>query len=276
MKKLIKIELIKTLNSTPFRVMMILHLLLFILLIYLVTKVDISVPGFSTRKMFMFPNVWGLFSWFASLFNLLFLGVIIVVLTGNEFSFNTTRLQIVNGLSRNEFLLSKSILILLIATWGMLLVFLAGSVTGLVFTSDLNLQTIFEQSSIILIYFVQAVGYMCFALLMATLFRSNALSIMMYLLYFIMIEPLFRLFFPKVIRPYFPVKIISGLTPVPEFLSLTSNSNLSGTTGKNQLNFDSIGILPDAIPTYMSLILALCYIGLFFGITWYIFRKKDL
>ena len=276
MKKLLKIELIKTLNNATFKVILILHLVLFLLLVYLSTRVDFSIPGFSTRNMFMFPNVWGLFSWFASWFNLLFLGIIIAVLVGNEFVFRTARLQITNGLSRNALLTSKIILILLVAAWGMILVFLASTITGLIFTDDLSIQKIFEGSYIVLIYFVQAIGYMCFALLMASLFKSNALSIMMYLLYFIMIEPLFRLFFPKIVRPYFPVKIISGLTPVPEFLSLTSESQFITSSGKNQLDLDAIGLMPSSIPVYLSFILGIVYISLFILITWWIIKRKDL
>ena len=123
MKKLFQIELIKTLNNSTFRVIIGLHFLLFLLLVYVFTRVDITAPGFSTKKVFMFPNVWEVLSWMASWFNMLFLGIIIIVLTGNEFSFKTARTQIMNGLSRNEFLLGKSLVILIIALWGLLLVF---------------------------------------------------------------------------------------------------------------------------------------------------------
>ena len=109
MKKLFQIELIKTFNNSTFRVFLSLHFLLFLLLVYVSTRVDITAPGFSTKKMFMFPNVWEVFSWMASWFNLLFLGITVIVLTGNEFSFKTARMQIMNGLSRNEFLLGKSL-----------------------------------------------------------------------------------------------------------------------------------------------------------------------
>lgn len=276
MKKLLQIELIKTLNNSTFKVILILHFLLFLLLVYVSTRIDLSVPGFSTQKMFMFPNVWPLFTWYASWFNLLFLGIIIIILTGNEFSFKTSRLMITNGLSRNEFLLGKGILILLVSAWGLVLIFLAGSVTGFIFTEDFSLIKFFENTYILLVYFVQAIAYMCLALLFSTIFKNNALSIMMYLLYFIMIEPIFRLFLPKLVRPYFPVKVISGLTPVPEFLSLASDKSFISTNGQNQLDFESMGILPEAIPLHTSLILSVLYISLFVIASWYIVKKKDL
>ena len=116
---------------------------------------------------------------------------------------------------------------------------------------------------------------MFFALLVVTIFRSNALSIMMYLLIFVMIEPIIRLFFPKVVRPYFPTKVLKDLTPMPEFLSITSDSDLISSSGQNQFDLDVIGILPQSIPMLTSIILAIVYIGLFVGITFWIIQKKD-
>lgn len=275
MKKLFQIELIKTLNNSTFRVIIGLHFLLFLLLVYVFTRVDITAPGFSTKKVFMFPNVWEVLSWMASWFNMLFLGIIIIVLTGNEFSFKTARTQIMNGLSRNEFLLGKSLVILIIALWGLLLVFLTSIVVGLFFTPDFTFSLIFQNSSSILIYFLQATAYMFFALLIVSLFRSNALSIMMYLLIFILIEPIIRVFFPKVVRPYFPTKVLKDLTPFPEFLSITSDSKVVDASGQNQFDLDAIGILPSSIPMGTSIVLAIIYIALFVGITYWIIQKRD-
>ena len=275
MKKLLQIELIKTFNNSTFRVFLSLHFLLFLLLVYVSTRVDITAPGFSTKKMFMFPNVWEVFSWMASWFNLLFLGITIIVLTGNEFSFKTARMQIMNGLSRNEFLLSKSLVILVIALWGLFVVFITSIITGLIYTPDITFQVVIQKSHLLLVYFLQAIAYMFFAMLVVTIFRSNALSIMMYLLIFVMIEPIIRLFFPKVVRPYFPTKVLKDLTPMPEFLSITSDSDLVNSSGQNQFDLDVIGILPQSIPMLTSIILAIVYIGLFVGVTFWIIRKKD-
>lgn len=275
MKKLFQIELIKTFNNSTFRVFLSLHFLLFLLLVYVSTRVDITAPGFSTKKMFMFPNVWEVFSWMASWFNLLFLGITVIVLTGNEFSFKTARMQIMNGLSRNEFLLGKSLVILGIALWGLFVVFITSIITGLIYTPDITYQVVIQNSHLLLVYFLQAIAYMFFALLVVTIFRSNALSIMMYLLIFVMIEPIIRLFFPKIVRPYFPTKVLKDLTPMPEFLSITSDSDLVSSSGQNQFDLDVIGILPQSIPMLTSIILAIVYIGLFVGVTFWIIRKKD-
>lgn len=274
--KLLRIEGIKIAHNNTFRVILLLHFFLFVLLVYVVTKIDITIPGFDTKNLFVFPNVWGLFAWFASWFNLLFLGIIIIVLTGNEFSFRTTRLQITNGLGRNEFLFGKGILILLIALWGMFLVFITGLIVGLIFSSGINFHQIIENTNILLVYFIQAISYMVFGLFVAVLFRNNALSIMMYLLYFIMIEPIGRLFFPKSVRPWFPVKVMSGLTPVPEFLSMTSQTQIIDSGGRNQLDLSNIGLARHTLSPSASLLMALAYILVFMLLSFLLFRKRDL
>lgn len=272
MKRLLRIESIKTLNNSSFKTILGLHFFLFLMVLYVFTRINITAPSFNTQNMYMFPNVWEIFSWIASWFNLLFLGIIIIILTGNEFSFRTTRLQIINGLSRDEFMSGKLLVIFLIALWAAVIVFVSGIITGMIYTKEISFQLIFDKSYLVLIYFIQAIAYMSFALMVAFIFKSNALSIIMYLLYFIMIEPISRLFFPKTIRPFFPVKIMKDLTPVPEFLSITSN-----TTGidKSSLSFESMGIFQKALPVHLSLIIGVFYICLFLFISFWIVRKRD-
>ncbi len=272
MRRLLQIESIKTLNNSSFKTILGLHFFLFLMVIYVFTQIDITAPGFNTKNMYMFPNVWEIFSWIASWFNLLFLGIIIIILTGNEFNFRTIRLQIINGLSRDEFMSGKLMIIFLIALWAALIVFFSGIITGMIFTKGISLQLIFDKSYLVLIYFIQAVAYMSFALMVAIIFRSNALSIIMYLLYFIMIEPITRLFFPKSIRPFFPVKIMKDLTPIPEFLSITSNTT---EIDKGSLSFESMGIFQKALPVHISLIIGVFYISLFLLISFWIIRKRD-
>jgi len=167
MRRLLQIESIKTLNNSSFKTILGLHFFLFLMVIYVFTQIDITAPGFNTKNMYMFPNVWEIFSWIASWFNLLFLGIIIIILTGNEFNFRTIRLQIINGLSRDEFMSGKLMIIFLIALWAALIVFFSGIITGMIFTKGISLQLIFDKSYLVLIYFIQAVAYMSFALMVA-------------------------------------------------------------------------------------------------------------
>ena len=275
MKKLFKIELVKNLNYSSFKVILILHYLLFLLVIFVSSQIDISVPGFTMKNLFQFPHVWESFSWMASWFNLL-LAILLIVLVGNEFSYKTFRQQVIIGLSRNDLILGKGIVILIVAVYGVVLVLFTSTLFGLIFTKGLSLSIVFEKSYILIVYFIQAIGYMTIGFFVAVLFRNTALSIVMYLLYFLLIEPIIRLMFPREARLYFPVKIISNLTARPEFLTVTSNKPMLDSAGQSSLDLNAIGIAQDPLPMYLTIILAVVYITIFSFLIFILIRKRDI
>ncbi len=70
MKKLFNLEKIKALSYPPFKTLMIIHFLLFFLVILVVSQVHFTIPGFSVKGLYQFPNIWEFFPWVASWFNL--------------------------------------------------------------------------------------------------------------------------------------------------------------------------------------------------------------
>ena len=117
---------------------------------------------------------------------------------------------------------------------------------------------------------------MIIGMLFAIIFRNNSLSIIMFLLYFIFIEPIIRRFFSPGVRQFFPVKIISHLTPPPEILTIASEKTLENSTGTSNFDFESIGLIPHQLPLFVTLLLALGFIALFVFIIFWIMRKRDL
>lgn len=273
MKRLFQIEWTKFANYTFVKVILILHFALFLLTVFLFSQIDVSIPGFRFRNLFAFPDVWSSFAWVASWFNLL-LAIMVLVLTGNEYSHRTFRQQVVAGMSRNELLYSKWIMMVIVAVYGFLLVILSGAIFGIIFTNDFSFGMLFEKFPLILVYLIQALGYMAIGVFAAVLFRSNALGIIMMLLYFIFIEPIIRGLCPHEIRSYFPVKIISHLTPPPEILSITSERGMAGAA--NALDFDRIGLIREQLPLGITVVLAIAYIALFSLGTFWLLRKRDL
>lgn len=271
MKRLIRLEWTKVSTYGFFRLVLILTASLFLLTVFVFSRIDISVPGFTWRNIFRFPDVWPSFAWVASWFNLL-LAILVITIAGNEFVSKTLRQQIMTGLSREEWLVGKGILILGLAIFGVLMVFIAGLIFGLIFTDEPGLGMVFEKMDILLVYLLQAIAYMVLGLLFVSVLRSNALAIILYLLYFIMVEPIIRGLCPVEIRPWFPVKIISHLTPFPEFLQITSGDVLEN----NAMTFESIGIMPGQLNEVTTLLMSLVYVALFGLITWLVVRERDL
>ena len=218
MPRLIQVENIKTFSSNTFRVIISLHLLLFILVLLSISRIELSLGEFAVSRLFQFPYLWEFFPWVASWFNLL-LAVLIIVLTCNEFRFNTFRQQVMNGMHEGHLTMGKVYIILLIALYALLLVVVSGFVSGgMNKAADaqwINLAGFQDVG----MYFLQTIAYMTLAFLFAVLFKTNGLSIVLFVLYLFPGEVILRnLIFPS-IENYFPAKLISGLTPFPELFT---------------------------------------------------------
>jgi hypothetical protein len=192
-KRIIGIEWSKISTYGFFRIIIILHFCLFLLVTFVFSRINIDAPGITPRNLFVFPNIWSTFSWIASWFNLL-LAIMVIVLTGNEFSNKTFRQQVLSGLSRNEFLFGKGLLVFSLSIYSFIIVFVTSLIYGFIYTNAFHLSMFFEKFYIVLIYMLQAIGYMVFGILVAVVFRNVSLSIILFLLYFLLIEPIFRLF----------------------------------------------------------------------------------
>ncbi len=274
MKSIILNEYTKIWSYTAFRVIILLHFILFFLIVLVTSRLDITIPGFSTDYLYQFPNIWEFFPWVASWFNLL-LAILIIIMTGNEYTFRTFRQHVIDGLSRSDLLTGKVFLIITIAVYSMLMVLLFSLLFGFIFTRDMTAGLFVKKTYILLVYFVQAVAYMSTGFLLAILFRNTALAIVLFILYRLIIEPVFRLFFPPEARLYFPMKVISNLTPMPEFLSISSG-NKADPGNVDTLNLREIGILAEDLPVYLNLLLALGYTALFIGLAWLLLRRRNL
>jgi ABC-2 type transport system permease protein len=270
-KRIIGIEWSKISTYGFFRIIIILHFALYLLVTFVASQIEIEFPGITPGNLFIFPNVWSTFAWIASWFNIL-LAIMVIVLTGNEFANRTFRQQVLSGLSRNEFIYGKGLLVGGLAIYSFILVTVTGLIYGFAYTSGFQLSMLFDNYYVVLIYIVQAIGYMTIGIVVAVVFRNISLSIILFLLYFFMIEPIIRLFCPMVIRPYFPVKVISHLTPLPEIFNITKNT----VNGNNDMSFEKMGILPAQLPVQINLIMAVIYILLFTALIFWLIRKKDI
>ncbi len=275
MRKLLNIELIKLLRYTSFKVVLGLHFALFLLVVFVSSQINITVPGFDTANLFRFPHVWSYFTWIASWFNLL-LAILVIMITGNEFSYSTFRKHVIDGLSRGDLLKGKLLVAVMIALYGFVLVFLSGMVYGSVYTSGTGISTIFGGIERIFIYFLQALAYMVIGLLLVVMLRSTALSIILFVLLRFPIEPIIRSFFPQSFRAFFPMKAVGSLTPVPEFLSISSENGFETPNGADTLSLSEIGILSPGLPFPLQISIVLAYIMLFAGLALVILKKRDL
>jgi len=274
MKRLLNIELIKIYSNSGFWVPAIFWAVLYAASLLIVTQINVNFTGIDSTSFFKFPTLWNVTTWIASWFNLL-LSIIIIIVTGIEFSHKTFRQHIIDGLTRIELLKAKIFLILVFAFVAFVIVLFCTLIIGLIYNDSNSWLNIIDNIELIFVFFIQSVAYMLFALMITLLIKNIALSILTFILYFISFEPIVRNFFPDNILYFFPMKVISNLTPPPDILQFATQANFQ-TTINGQVVNDSNATQPFEISLLDNTVAAMIYIAIFIFISAYIIKRKKL
>lgn len=166
--------------------------------------------------LYHFPDVWLNLVWWSGLFKVL-LGIMVVISITNEYSYRTIRQNIIDGLSRWEFIGSKMLLNILLSLMSVALIFVIALITGFIYTPEIQWKYVFTDMEFYLAYFLEIFEYLSFALLLGILVRRSGLTIILLLLSS-MLELIIKLnvddYFPDAI-PFFPLESITRLVPFP-------------------------------------------------------------
>lgn len=136
-----------------------------------------------TGSPFSFPQIWNTISWMSS-WILYFPGFIMIFLVSNEYTFKTHRQNIIDGLSRRQFVITKLFVAFALSIACTLLVLLSVVVFGILSGSSFTL----EGFSVIGNFFICSWVYILLALLLAFLFRKAILAIGVYFIYGLILD----------------------------------------------------------------------------------------
>ena len=274
MMKLLRIESVKVLPYRVFQILAILYAGAFLLsagafpMIKLSTALANNEDILNFKSLYYFPQIWDTFAYFAAKSNI-FLAIIVIFLVGNEYSFNTFRQHVVNGLSRHDLLNGKLVVIVGIALVNTVMVFVFGLIFGLIYSSGYSFQDVFSHVYMLGIYFVQAVAHMIVAMMIAVWLRNKTLAIVVLIVYQFILEPIIRLVMNKYVLAkvglFFPMRVITRLTPMPDI----------GLTEMVKAN-SSLKDFASTLPVWVNLLLALGYGLIFYLITRAILVRRNL
>src|SRR5699024_3058805 len=113
------------------------------------------------QGIFNFPYIWHFNAYFAAILKL-FLGVVIVSMIGMEYSNRTIKQNLIDGLSKKEFVLSKFYTILVFAVASTILLFLVSLVLGLIFSDYDEPGIIFSNMQYLGGYFLKLTAFFSF------------------------------------------------------------------------------------------------------------------
>ncbi len=263
MKRLLSIELQKIWKNKASRVLTLAYfvLLTFIALIASI-KFDLGIFKFHLAEMgiFNFPFIWHFNTYIAAILKL-FLAIVIVSMMANEYSYGTLKQNLIDGMSKKEFIQSKFLTVLLFATVSTVFVFLMSLILGLCYSSYTEFSIVSSGLEYMLAYFVKLVGFFSFCLFLGILVKRSAFALG-FLLVWNIIEGIingvltFKIF-PKsetaaTITQFLPMQSMSNLIVEP-FTRLSVVKNLGTQIGMDNIKEYNVTVLSLCIVIFWTL-----------------------
>jgi ABC-2 type transport system permease protein len=184
MINLLKIEWLKIKNYTAFIVMTIFFIVGVFALNYIVFTVNKNIvknvpgAGLVSFSPYDFENTWQSTS-YATGFILLLPALLLLMLFTNEYTFKTHRQNIIDGLSRQQFISVKIMMALIFATAATLLVIISALIFGW------GSGTSFSLNGILFVgyFFLKALSYNLIAILFSVLVKRTGFAIGIFFIY---------------------------------------------------------------------------------------------
>ena len=189
MLRLLNLELQKLLLNRTSKILIFVSFILPFFVI-LLSSLKINVFGFFTLELgelgiFNFPIIWHLTTFFASQFKFFF-AIVVVSMIGNEYSNKTIKQNLIDGLSKKEFILSKFYTIVFFSIVSTILIGLISFFIGLYYSSYNEASIIFREVEFLLAYFVKLIGFFSLCLLFGMLVKRSAFALaFLFILYII-------------------------------------------------------------------------------------------
>jgi len=278
MKRLLAIELQKIWKNRASRVLTISYFVI-LSFIALIASINIKIGSFQLHfaemGIFNFPFIWHFNTYIAAILKF-FLAIVIVSMMANEYSYGTLKQNLIDGMSKKEFVLSKFLTVVLFAFVSTFFVFVMSLILGYSFSSYTELSIVFSDMDYLLAYFVKLVGFFSFCLFLGVLVKRSAFAIG-FLFVWNIIEGIangiltFKVF-PKSstasqITQFFPLESMSNLIVEP-ITRLSVIKNIQTAVGDTNVKDYSVH--------FSSIFIVLVWTTLFIFLTYKIIKKRDL
>jgi ABC-type transport system involved in multi-copper enzyme maturation permease subunit len=278
MKRLLSIELQKIWKNKASRILTLTYFILlsFIALIASI-KFDLGVFKLNLAEMgiFNFPFIWHFNTYIAAILKF-FLAIVIVSMVANEYSYGTLKQNLIDGMSKKEFVLSKFLTVTLFAFCSTIFVFIMSLILGYSFSSYNEIDVVFSDLDYLLAFFVKLIGFFSFCLFLGILVKRSAFALG-FLFVWNIIEGIakgiltFRIFpnsnTAEYVMQFFPLEAMSNLIVEP-FTRLSVIKTIESQIGVEGIK--------DYGVHFSSIIIVLTWTAIFMFLSYKLLKKRDL
>ncbi|UZO80869.1 ABC transporter permease [Aquimarina sp. ERC-38] len=278
MLRLLTIEFFKLKHSRAAKVITITYFVLF-LFIALIASLEFDFAGIHLRiadqGIFNFPYIWH-FNTYIAAFAKLFLAIVIVSMMSNEYSHRTLKQNLIDGLSKKEFIASKFLTVFVFALISTLFIFVLSLILGLAFSDYNEFSIITSDLEYLLAYFIKLIGFFSFCLFLGILVKRSAFALGFLFIWFIIENIIYALLKYKVfeddriadtIATFFPLTAMANLLVEP-FTKLDFMKNAA-----NQLGSEFV---KDYVVHWYDLLIVCCWTVIFIYLSYLLLKKRDL
>jgi len=265
MKRLLFIEIYKVKHHKLSKILFTAYFFL-LTSIALIASIKFNFAGteihIAEQGIFNFPYIWHFNTWLADIFTF-FLAIIVVSMVTNEYSYRTVKQNLIDGMSKNEFVLSKFYFLVVLSLLATFFVLVISLILGLIYSDYTSANVIFSDLYFLQAFFLKLLGTFSLIMFLGILLKRSAFAlgfffVLMILEYIIYALIRWKFATEKVadaVASFFPLMSFRALLPEPGS-RLNAVKKLGKQVGQNIVDFEGIVIF-----VYFS---------------YYILKKRDL
>ena len=195
----------------------------------------------------------------------------------NEYSYRTLKQNLIDGLSKREFIISKFLTVVLFAIVSTVFVFIVSMILGLVLSDYKEMGIIFSDLEYLFAYFIKLVGFFSFCMFLGIWVKRSAFAIG-FLVIWQIFEGLVAILFQYIrvktevnlfetVYNFFPLDAMSDLIKEP-FSRLGAVQSAANQLGEEFTKTYEVGFMPILIVSIWTL--------LFVYWSYVILKRRDL
>ncbi len=276
MLRLLSIEFYKLRFNKASKILTLIYFGLLTSIALLITlKIDLGPIqlNIAEQGIFEFPYIWHFNTYVAAGFKF-FLLLVIVSMVANEYANKTLKQNLIDGLSKQEYILSKFYMVTAMSLASTVFVFIVSLILGLNYSSEISLALILSDLDYFVAYFVKLLSYFSFGLFLGVLIKRSAFAIGGMIVWYISEKiigaVLYSNFSEKTsefITSILPLNSSEALIPSP-FLRMETLKTISSQMGTEFGNDYSVPIF--------NVFVSFCWALIFAYGAFLLIKKRDL
>lgn len=277
MKRLLTIDLHKIFKNNASKLILLTYfVLLSLIALAAAVKVNIGINEFQLARegIFDFPYIWHFTTYSAAIFKL-FIAIVVITMMTNEYSYGTLKQNLIDGLSKQEFILSKFLSLVLLSIVWTIFVFVFTLVLGFIYSKDTSTALVFTDLQYLVGYFFKLVGFFSMCLFLAVLVKKSAFALGLLFVWNILEGVLALVLrftvgekFSDSVKEFFPLEAMSNLIKEP-VSRLTMIKDM-------QESLDPTGSLKDYSVQFSDIMIVSVWTVLFIAASLLLLKKRDL